>query len=122
MKRSKITRIESWVNLGIPDCIVGVGNNFHLIELKVADNKGKVRISPHQIAFHAGHAGYPTWIMVQQGKGRSARLLLYRGDKAPAIMKEGVMVTSDMDLNYPWDWRGIEDFLMQSVDEALRPG
>jgi hypothetical protein len=49
MTGAKITRVESWVNLGIPDCIVGLDNNFHLVELKVAQPNGKVKLSPHQI-------------------------------------------------------------------------
>jgi photosystem II stability/assembly factor-like uncharacterized protein len=115
MTRAKITRVESWVNLGIPDCIVGLGNKFHLIELKVADDKGKVRISPHQVAFHAGHEGYPTWLLVQRGKGRTAGALLYSGAQVREVLAHGVNAAPRFETNNPMNWREIEDFLLESV-------
>jgi photosystem II stability/assembly factor-like uncharacterized protein len=115
MTRAKITRVESWVNLGIPDCIVGLGNKFHLIELKVADDKGKVRISPHQVAFHAGHEGFPTWLLVQKGKGRTASVLVYAGSQVKEVMAQGVDASPRHETNNPIDWQGIEKFLEQAV-------
>ena len=46
------TRIETYINLGVPDCLSY--NNlcgFFMIELKVSKSN-KVRFSPHQILFH----------------------------------------------------------------------
>jgi hypothetical protein len=85
---SHITRIESRVNLGIPDCLValkGLGL-FVMIELKVVKRGRKINLSPHQVAFHAKHAdlGAPTFILVQYHppgttSALKAELLLYRG-------------------------------------------
>jgi hypothetical protein len=115
MTRTRITRVESWVNLGIPDCIIGLDNKFHLVELKVADDKGKVRVSPHQIAFHICYKGFPTWLLVQRGKGRTASVLVYGGAQVADVAGQGVKVAPQYESNYPIDWGGIEDFLVGSI-------
>ena len=111
MTGAKITRVESWVNLGIPDCIVGLDNNFHLVELKVAQPNGKVKISPHQISFHSSHEGYPTWIFVQYDKGRKAKLFVYEGWQSVLLSKHGIALSAVLEQWYPWDWKEVEDHL-----------
>jgi hypothetical protein len=83
-----ITRIESRVNLGIPDCLVALKGQglFVMIELKVVKRGRKINLSPHQVAFHAKHAdlGAPTFILVQYHppgttSALKAELLLYHG-------------------------------------------
>jgi len=111
MTKAKITRVESWVNLGIPDCIVALGGEFHMVELKVAQPNGKVKISPHQIAFHSGHKGYRTWIFVQYEKGRKAKLFVYEGWHGYALAKEGIILKASLEQNYPWDWEKVEKHL-----------
>lgn len=111
MTRSKITRVESWVNLGIPDCIIAIENRFHLVELKVAQPNGRVRISPHQIAFHNAHKGCPTWIFVQYNKGRKIHLLVYEGWKAYTLVDLGILLPPDHEQKYPLDWNKVEKHL-----------
>lgn len=111
MTSTKITRVESWVNLGIPDCIVALGEAFHLVELKVADEKGRVKISPHQIAFHSAHKGYPVWLFVQHEKARRARLLIYPAWQSYEVAKLGILLAPAMEQTYPWDWEKVEKFL-----------
>lgn len=111
MTRAKITRVESWVNLGIPDCIVALGGEFHLVELKVADIKGKVKVSPHQIAFHSGHKGYPVWLFVQYDKGRNARLFVYPAWRSFDVAQFGILAQPVLEQKYPWDWKKVEDYL-----------
>ncbi len=113
MTGAKITRVESWVNLGIPDCIVGLDSRFHLIELKVAQPNGKVSISPHQVSFHTSHRDYPTWIFVQQDKGRKAKLLVYEGDQAVLLAKNGTALYGVLEQLYPWDWKEVEEHLRE---------
>ena len=46
------TRIETYINLGVPDCLsYNDLCGFFMIELKVSKSN-KVRFSPHQILFH----------------------------------------------------------------------
>jgi hypothetical protein len=108
---AKITRVESWVNLGIPDCIVALYGKFHLVELKVASDTGKVKLSPHQVAFHAAHRDCPTWVFVQYGKGKKAKLMVYEGGEVHALAEFGVAMVPEMVQDYPWDWQEIEDYL-----------
>lgn len=95
---SHITRIESRVNLGIPDCLVAFPHGeFVMVELKVVRKGRKVNLSPHQVAFHAKHADLrcPTFILVQyQPAGtvhrKKSELLLYGNDQAIDLIKLGV--------------------------------
>lgn len=77
LTKAKITRIESWASLGFPDCVVGIGDRFVLVELKVAKASGKVELSPHQVAFHVNHSAYPCFVLVSLGSGPSAELFLF---------------------------------------------
>ena len=118
MTRAKITRVESWVNLGIPDCIVAFGGRFHLVELKVADEKGRVKISPHQISFHSAHKDYPVWLFVQHEKGRRARLLIYPAWQSYEVAKLGILLRPMLEQGYPWDWEEVEKFLQKRLDNV----
>ena len=106
-----MTRVESWVNLGIPDCILALYGKFHLVELKVAQPNGKVKISPHQVSFHTAHKGYPTWVFVQHDKGRKARLLVYEGWQSYSLAQFGILLPPAHEQTYPWDWQEVEDYL-----------
>ncbi len=64
MKRSKIVRLESWINLGVPDCLIGLNKNWFLVELKVATKTGKIKFSPHQISFHKKHEDLLCFVVV----------------------------------------------------------
>lgn len=98
LPESHITRIESRVNLGIPDCLVAFPRDrmFVMVELKVVSKGKKVRISPHQIAFHLKHADLecPTYILVEHNKhvstGQKSELLLYEGWQAEDLLMLGV--------------------------------
>lgn len=96
-----ITRIESRVNLGIPDCLIAMKGHgmFIMLELKVVKRGRKVNLSPHQIAFHLKHAdiGCPTYILVQYHppgttSALKAQLLLYSGEQAEDIFMRGIDV------------------------------
>ena len=115
MTNAKITRVESWVNLGIPDCIVALYGRIHLIELKVAQDNGKVKISPHQIAFHSAHKDCPVWLFVQHEKGRRARLFIYPAWQSYEVAKVGVLLRPMLEQGYPWDWQDVEHFLQKNA-------
>jgi hypothetical protein len=95
-----ITRLESRVGLGIPDCLVALGplpGAFVMVELKVVKRGKKVNLSPHQIAFHHKHSTLkcPTFILVQYHPmgttaSRSAEILLYSGAQVESLAMIGV--------------------------------
>ena len=98
LPKSIITRLESRVGLGIPDCLVGlIGQRFVMIELKVVKSGRKVKMSPHQIAFNLSHGreGLPVFILVLHRKtgttkASDAKLLLYHGSQSQELYDQGV--------------------------------
>lgn len=109
MRGCHITRIESRVGLGIPDCLIAFKEGvFVMLELKVVKRGRKVNLSPHQIAFHLKHAtdmGCPTFVLVQHippsGMTRESMLLLYKGSQVMELKKLGV----DLQPEGEWSWR-----------------
>lgn len=109
-----ITRIESRVNLGIPDCLIAFRRTgtFVPVELKVVKHGRRVRLSPHQIAFHSRHAelGCATFVLVlfvPFGKEamKEGVLKLYRCDQILELVKSGVDTTPVAEWHYgtmPW--------------------
>jgi hypothetical protein len=105
------TRIESRVNLGIPDVLLAFPHGqFAVVELKVVKRGRKVNLSPHQVAFHIKHADLrcPTYILVQhQPAGTThaskSELLLYCGEQAIDLVTLGV----DTPALARWPWTAI---------------
>ncbi len=89
-----IERIENRVNLGIPDMLVGVGEYFVLMELKVVAKGLKVGLRPHQIAFMTRHAAKdrPCYILIlDMGNTlRPSTIRLYQGSDAMKLAAEGI--------------------------------
>jgi hypothetical protein len=100
LPKAYITRLESRVGLGIPDCLVALGplpGVFVMLELKVVKKGKKVNLSPHQIAFHHKHSSLkcPTFILIQYHPpgttaSRSAEVLLYSGAQVESLAMVGV--------------------------------
>ena len=115
-----ITRIESRVNLGIPDCFIALrrSGTFVPVELKVVTHGRRVRLSPHQIAFHCRHAeiGCATFVLVlfvpfRKVASRDGVLKLYRGDQVLELVKSGVDTTPIAEWHYgamPWSMLELE--------------
>jgi hypothetical protein len=105
------TRIESRVNLGIPDVLMAFPHGvFVMVELKVVKRGRKVNLSPHQVAFHIKHADLhcPTYILVQYHPAGTthaskSELLLYCGEQAIDLVNLGV----DTPALARWPWTGI---------------
>ena len=89
-----IERVENRVNLGVPDMMIGVGDRFVLVELKVVSKGLKVGLRPHQIAFMTRHAakGRPCFVLVlDMGNTlRPSTIRLYHGRDAMALATEGI--------------------------------
>lgn len=119
-----ITRIESRVNLGIPDCFIAFKQTGEIVpvELKVVKKGRKVALSPHQIAFHARHAelGVRTFVLVlycppQKHMVKHGQLLLFTGEQVFELVKSGVDTTPVASYQYsnvPWN------ILMYTLAEA----
>lgn len=115
-----ITRIESRVGLGIPDCLIAFkrSGEFVMLELKVVSRGLKVALSPHQVAFHLKHSDMrcPTFILVlysPTGKRKEAELLLYRGDQVMDVHKLGVQAAPLA--RWPWlavPWQMVKHCLL----------
>lgn len=89
-----VTRIESRVNLGIPDCLIAFPSRFVMVELKVVDKGLKVNLSPHQISFLMAHAFHkcPVFVVVhyKAPRERHGELLVYAGADADKLADVGV--------------------------------
>lgn len=89
-------RVETRVALGLPDCLVALPcGQWVTLELKVVASGRKVRLSPHQIAFHTRYAHMPSWILVQYWPPGTTRspdsiLLLYRAAQAQSLTETGI--------------------------------
>ena len=89
-----IERIENRASLGMPDMLVGIGDRFALLELKVVARGLKVGLRPHQIAFMTRHAaaGRPCFILVLHVGNtlRPSTIRLYHGRDAMQLAAEGL--------------------------------
>jgi len=89
-----IERIENRASLGMPDMLVGIGDRFALLELKVVARGLKVGLRPHQIAFMTRHAaaGRPCFVLVLHVGNtlRPSTILLYHGRDAMELATHGV--------------------------------
>jgi len=94
LSRCNVERIENRVNLGIPDMLVGVGDRFIPIELKVVARGLKVGLRPHQIAFMIRHTVQhrPCFVLVlDMGNTlRPSTIRLYHGRDAMQLAAEGL--------------------------------
>ena len=72
------TRVENTASWGTPD-ILGYNRNRHFftVELKVTKTN-KIRLSPHQIAFHVKHPDN-TFILVLDARDKNSKL--YEGSR-----------------------------------------
>ena len=62
-----ISRLESYVTPGFPDCLIFHNvTGFFTLELKIVQANNKIRISPLQTAWNKWYAGYgaPVFILV----------------------------------------------------------
>lgn len=87
----KLTRLESWATLGVPDLLVcddeGV---FHLIELKSITGKA-AKLSPHQISFFSRHSNASVWVLIYRSGGAIApQVYLFHGSKVLELAEKGL--------------------------------
>jgi hypothetical protein len=73
--------------------LVGVGNAWAMVELKVVPRGKKVRVRPHQVAFMVRHgsAGRPCFFLIKHEL--DSIVYLYPGTDAPSLLSIGLMKT-----------------------------
>jgi hypothetical protein len=112
-----IERIENRVNLGVSDMLIGVGDCFVTVELKVISRGLKVTLRPHQIAFLTRHAlmGRPCFVLVLRAGGevlKPERVLLYHGRDAVALAADGLRLPPLAEWpSRGMDWQTLRDYL-----------
>ena len=101
--------------MGIPDCFIALRQTGQIVpvELKVVKHGRKVKLSPHQIAFHARHAeiGVRTFVLVlyippRKSAVKEGRLLLYAGRQVLELAKSGIDTDPIVSYHYgvvPWN-------------------
>ena len=112
MKRSKITRVETWINLGVPDCLVGIKGRLVLVELKVATKTGKIKFSPHQISFHKKHEDLACFIFVSSFDLKSMNV--YKSKRILELSDHGL--NSIPELKGVLNGSSFEDYLIKVTD------
>jgi len=81
-----VSRLESYVTPGFPDCLIyNKVTGFFTIELKVINSNNKVTVSPFQIAWNMRHslAGAKSYILV--GKPPNHHVKLFHGCKTKEL-------------------------------------
>ena len=81
-----VSRLESYVTPGFPDCLIFHNvTGFFTLELKIAQANNKVLISPFQIAWNMRHslAGAKSYILV--GGLPNAHVKLFHGCKTKEL-------------------------------------
>ena len=81
------TRVENTASWGTPDILgYNANNHFFTIELKVTKTN-KIRLSPHQIAFHVKHPDN-TFILVLDARDKNSKL--YEGSRIRELVACGL--------------------------------
>ena len=93
LKHYQWLRLESFATQGVPD-LLGTTKEGLLftVELKVTKSN-KIKISPHQIAFHKARINSPCFILVKslvQGQAKKSQLYLYPSSKLEALLTKGL--------------------------------
>jgi hypothetical protein len=89
-----ISRIESYVTPGFPDCVIFHNvTGFFTLELKIVQANNRIRISPLQTAWNKWYAGYgaPVFILVNLPKAQGgSRVKLFSGAVAQDLREKDV--------------------------------
>jgi hypothetical protein len=118
LKSFRLMRIESWVNLGIPD-VLGVSPRgvYFTAELKVTQSN-KISLSPHQIAYHEERADAPAFILAQVLRPSTPRkftMHLYHASQVESLVVQGLK-TEPIWTGDQGSWATLESSWGKAVD------
>ena len=93
LKQYQWLRLESYATQGVPDLLGTTQNGmFFTVELKVTKSK-RVKVSPHQIAFHKDRLNSPSFILVKslvQSSSKKSQLYLYHSSQLDQLLTKGI--------------------------------
>jgi len=126
LKNCYIERLENRVNLGIPDMLIGIGNRFVALELKVVQSGYKIGLRPHQVSFFLRHSSHnrPCFLLVlwKSSASREESIVLYDGLEIVNIADMGLRV--DPIKAWPskkMPWEELEYFLLSDDYRLKKP-
>ena len=93
LKQYQWLRLETYATQGVPDLLGTTQEGmFFTVELKVTKSK-RVKVSPHQIAFHKARLNSPSFILVKslvQSSSKKSQLYLYHSSQLDQLLTKGI--------------------------------
>ncbi len=116
LKQYQWLRLESYATQGVPDLLGTTQNGmFFTVELKVTKSK-RVKVSPHQIAFHKARLNSPSFILVKslvQSSSKKSQLYLYHSSQLDQLLTKGI----EPSLLVPDGWLNFDQHLSSVLAE-----
>ena len=116
LKHYQWLRLESYATQGVPDLLGTTQDGmFFTVELKVTKSK-RVKVSPHQIAFHKARLNSPSFILVKslvQAPSKKSQLYLYHASKLEELLTNGL----EPSFLVPDGWSGLVEFLSLTLEK-----
>ena len=102
-RRIETTRLESWALPGVPDVLLcSESGRFSFWELKAHKGKGKLDLSPHQVAWLSRHSEAPVFVIVRDG---ALAISVFAGRDAVDLRMGGVAAVEPLAVFVePYDW------------------
>ena len=116
LKHYQWLRLESYATQGVPDLLGTTQDGmFFTVELKVTKSK-RVKVSPHQIAFHKARLNSPSFILVKslvQSPSKKSQLYLYHSSQLDQLLTKGI----EPSFLVPDGWSGLVEFLSLTLEK-----
>jgi hypothetical protein len=116
LKHYQWLRLETYATQGVPDLLGTTQEGmFFTVELKVTKSK-RVKVSPHQIAFHKARLNSPCFILVKslvQSPLKKSQLYLYHASKLDQLLTNGL----EPSFLVPDGWSGLVEFLSLTLEK-----
>jgi hypothetical protein len=116
LKHYQWLRLESYATQGVPDLLGTTQDGmFFTVELKVTKSK-RVKVSPHQIAFHKARLNSPSFILIKslvQSPSKKSQFYLYHASKLDQLLTNGL----EPSFLVPDGWSGLVEFLSLTLEK-----
>ena len=116
LKHYQWLRLETYATQVVPDLLGTTQEGmFFTVELKVTKSK-RVKVSPHQIAFHKARLNSPSFILVKslvQSSSKKSQLYLYHSSQLDQLLTKGI----EPSFLVPDGWSGLVEFLSLTLEK-----